>query len=747
MNFANTIRHLGRTSELRFLLFLAALGMLAGEFSVAVSQPPPASKPPPSQRIAVSDTYHGVVVTEDYRWLEDASDPKVGAWSASQNAYARAVLDKLPDVEAVRTRVTQILAAKTVKYWGVRSRAGKFFSIKRQPPKQQPFLVVTNSVDNLATERILVDPNVLDPTGSTAIDWYEPSLDGKLVALSLSKGGTEAGDAHIYETSTGRQVDEIVPRVNTGTAGGDLAWAPDGSGFYYTRHPRPGERASEDMNFYQQLFFHKLGTPTDEDRYELGKGFPRIAEIQLTVDAKSGRVLATVQNGDGGEFAHYLRSPDGQWRQFSRFGDRIIQAEFGPNDDLFIVSLQKAPRGKILHVTIDRLDVANARVVVSEGEQAILSSFWHTTTVVPTDTRLYVVYQLGGPSEIRVFDHQGNRLSAPRQLPISSVGPLHLSRGDDILFRNTSYLEPAAWYVYNAAANETHKTAFAATSPVRLDDAVVLREFATSKDGTQVPVNLLMRQGTRRDGTNPCLATGYGGYGVNITPRFRAINRMLLDHGFVLAIANLRGGGEFGEQWHLEGNLVNKQNVFDDFAGVIQHLVDRRYTSPSKLAILGGSNGGLLMGATLVQHPKMARAVISYVGIYDSLRSELSPNGEFNITEFGTVQDKKQFRALHAYSPYHHVRDNVEYPAVLFLTGENDPRVDPMHSRKMTARLQAANASSAPILLRTSAGSGHGRDTALSEQIGQTVDVYAFLFEQLGIPVESVRQQGNIKPH
>jgi prolyl oligopeptidase len=254
-----------------------------------------------------------------------------------------------------------------------------------------------------------------------------------------------------------------------------------------------------------------------------------------------------------------------------------------------------------------------------------------------------------------------------------------------------------------------------------------------SKDGTRVPVNIIRLRSLKRDGSNPCVATGYGGYGVSNEPRFRATTRVLLDQGLVYAVANIRGGGEYGEQWHRRGNLTRKQNVFDDFAAVLHHLIDHGYTTSSQLAIMGGSNGGLLMGATFTQHPDLVRCVVSYVGIYDMLRVELSPNGEFNITEFGTVKDPRQFQALHAYSPYHHVQDGTAYPAVLFLTGENDPRVDPLQSRKMTARLQAATAADHPILLRTSSSTGHGGDTPLAEQIAEMADAWAFLFDQLGV--------------
>lgn len=264
-------------------------------------------------------------------------------------------------------------------------------------------------------------------------------------------------------------------------------------------------------------------------------------------------------------------------------------------------------------------------------------------------------------------------------------------------------------------------------------DIEVVREFATSKDGTQVPLNILRRKGTPLDGNNPTLLTAYGGYGISLRPEFNFTDRIWFDRGGIKVIANIRGGGEYGEAWHFGGNLTHKQNGFDDFAASAQHLIERGYTKPARLATEGGSNGGLLMGAFLTQHPDLARAVVSHVGIYDMLRVELDPNGAFNVTEFGTVKDPAQFKALYAYSPYHHVVDGTKYPAVFFLAGATDGRVNPANSRKMTARLQAATSSGRPILLRLSGNSGHGMGTALSERIAQEADVFAFLFDQLGV--------------
>lgn len=686
----------------------------------------------------MTDVYHGVEVADPYRWLEDGADEAVTRWSEEQNGYARTVLDSLDHLGAIRARVGQILEAPSVIYEKLALRPTGLFALKTQPPKQQPFLVLMPSVAKPEAARVLVDPSAIDASGTTAIDWVAPSHDGTLVAVSLSKGGTETGDLHIYDTATGRQVHEVIPRVNGGTAGGSVVWSPDGKGLFYTRYPRGEERPEEDRNFYVQVYYHELGTPTADDRYELGKGFPRIAEYELEIDPRSGRLLATVQKGDGGEFALHLRAPDGSWRQFSEFGDKIVQATFGTKDDLYVLTREGAPRGKLIRLDIQTLDVAKATTVIPESQDTIVQSFWDAPSILVTPGRLYVVYQLGGPSTIRVFDHQGKPAKTPEQLPVSAAGALTPLDGDDVLFENKSFVDPPAWFRFEALAGKTTRTGLVTSSPVDLSGVRVVREMATSKDGTKIPVNIVLPPGTELNGQNPCVVNGYGGYGVALSPRYRPHNGVLLEQGVIYAVANLRGGSEFGETWHRQGNLTNKQNVFDDFAAVLGHLIERRYTSSQRLGILGGSNGGLLMGATMVQHPELAQAVVSFVGIYDMLRVELSPNGAFNVTEFGTVKNPEHFKALHAYSPYHNVVDGTAYPTTLMLTGANDPRVDPLQSRKMTARLQAATSSDAPILLRISSDAGHGVDASLDERISQISDAYAFLVDALGVAYRPV---------
>ncbi len=690
------------------------------------------SGPPETLRSPVADTYHGVEVTDDYRWLEDWDDPRVREWSDAQNAYARGILDALPSVPQIRRRVEQILRADSVEYSSLAWRGGMLFAKYLKPPMEQEVLIVMPSADEPDAARVLEDPVALDPAGTTTVDWYEPSPDGTLVAVSLSKGGTESGDLHFFDVETGQQVGDVIPRVNGGTAGGDVAWTNDGAGLFYTRYPRPGERPDEDLDFHQQVWFHRWGTSTGEDRYEIGEDFMRTAEIRLETDP-AGRVLATVQEGDSGRFEHHLRDSAGEWRRLTVQEDGIVQAVFGPDGSLFLISRREAPRGKVLVLPPGGTSLDRASTIIEEGREAIVSDFYDPGRIAVTDTRIHLAYQLGGPSTIRTFDHRGRPQRGPNVPPVSSVGQILALDGDAILFSNESYLEPRAYYRFDAEDGIARKMALVSESPVDYSDTLVAREFAASKDGTQVPVSILHREGIDLDGSHALLLTGYGGYGISEVPHFEPSWRVWIEQGGLIAVANLRGGGEFGEEWHRAGMLTSKQNVFDDFAAVMRHLIDRGYTSRERLAIMGASNGGLLMGAMITQQPDLCRAVVSLVGIYDMLRVELSPNGAFNIPEFGTVEDPEQFRPLHAYSPYHNVLEGTSYPAVLFATGANDPRVDPMHSRKMTARLQAASASGRPILLRTSAETGHGLGTPLGEQVEEWTHTYAFLFHELGV--------------
>ncbi len=517
-------------------------------------------------------------------------------------------------------------------------------------------------------------------------------MTAKYVAISISQGGSEDGTLHIYETATGKALPDSIAHVQYPTAGGSAAWNADGTGIYYTRFPRKGEKPDADLNFYQQVYFHKLGTADSEDTYSIGKEFPRIAEIKLEASRDGKFILATVANGDGGDFAHYLLGPDGNWKQLTQFSDQIKAARLGRDNALYLLSRADAPRGKILRMPLDNPELASATTIVAMRATRSFNSSSRPRTRYTSPTCWADRPRFG----VSIWTaRMGSVIAIPN---ISAVSEMESLEDNSLLFRDVSFTEPAAWFHVTDPTKAPVKTALVNTSPVSFADIEVTREFATSKDGTKVPLNIVRKKGTKQDGNNPTLLYGYGGYGISMSPNFDFTRRLWFDHGGVYVVANIRGGGEFGEEWHKAGNLTKKQNVFDDFAAAAEYLIQQKWTRPDKLALLGGSNGGLLMGALITQHPELMRAVVSFVGIYDMLRVELAPNGAFNVTEFGTVKDPEQFKALYAYSPYHHVVDGTKYPSILFMTGANDGRVAPYHSRKMVARLDEANKSANPIL-------------------------------------------------
>ncbi len=783
------------TTALVALATLAACGGGPAAQSSAAPAPPPATSadapaaataaprvpPVPAPKRPVVHSFFGTNVTDDYEWLEDGQSPDVKSFTDAQNMLARTTLDALPERAAVKARVSAIYNATSPDWFGVQAQAGRLFALKSAPPKQQPILVdvgpvssttsTSKSTVDLASERVVVDPNALDPSGKTTIDFFVPSPDGRIVAVSLSKDGSESGDLHFFDVATGKvRTTETIARVQGGTAGGSVAWNADGSGLFYTRYPRSGERPPADLDFFQQVWFHKLGTPESADTYAIGKDFPRIAEVELLRSKDGKHLLAHVSNGDGGEVEHHVFDGS-KWARLSRFEDELSAATFGPDGKVYAVSRKGAPRGKIVAFA-PPFDRASATEVLAEGDAVI-------EDVVVTKAAIYTVEIADGPSRVRRFPlvvkpeplarelrsakptkgakpakkgapppppapppttiAPGERGAAAAVLPLPPVSSITAAVGlggsDDLLLRVESFVEPPRWMLYRANEHRLVPTSLAKKPAHDMADVEVVRETCVSKDGTKVPMSILRKRGAKLDGAKHAYLTGYGGFGVTLKPRMRAAYRVWLDSGGVVAEANLRGGGERGEVWHRAGNLTKKQNVFDDFAACGKTLVDLGYTKPERLAISGRSNGGLLMGASLVQHPEMFRVVAAAVGIYDMLRTELSPNGAFNVTEYGSVKDEAQFRALHAYSPFHNVKDGTPYPAVLFMTGANDPRVDPYQSRKMVARLQAATSSERPILLRASADTGHGMGTPLAAEIEEVSDMLAFLLHEVGASV------------
>ena len=503
------------------------------------------------------------------------------------------------------------------------------------------------------------------------------------------------------------------------------------SGTAATRRPASGR--TTDLGFFQEVWFHELGSDAVADRQELAGVFAedRIAENFLASSPDGRWVMDRVQRGDGGEWQVFLRAQDGgSWRLVADVDALWVDADLGW-DALFVLSLQGAPRGQVLRVPLfEGTTVADASVLVPAGRVTI-------ETVAVTRGRVWVVDLDGGPSGVRAFAHNGTPLPEVELPAVCSVEPL-VRLGDDLVgWAVETNVSPRTWWVHQDDDMEPRRTALDTTATVSFEGCEVERVYATSQDGTQVPVTLIHRAGTPKDGTAPALLYGYGGYSISLKPWFQPAWLPWVEQGGVLAVANVRGGGEYGREWHHAGRLDTKQNCFDDFIACADHLVESGVTSRDRLAIMGGSNGGLLVGAVLTQRPDLARAVVCAVPVLDALRSETTPNGEFNTTEFGSVKDEHMFHALLAYSPYHHVHDGTPYPAVLLTAGEFDPRVDAWHAKKMCARLQAATADE-PILLRMESG-GHGMGQSLDQLVALQTDCFTFLFDRLGLDYDPAR--------
>src|SRR5215472_682610 len=486
----------------RHALAAALICCLAVIFGKAQNTVPPL---PSTPKHPVTDEYSGVKVTDDYRWLEDGKNPDVVAWTQAQNTHARGMLDALPIRSQIQHFLKSLDENSSPSFFALQSRGGVLFAIHSQPKQQQDTLVTLRSADDVGSVHVVLDPTKIDSSNSTSIQFYVPSQDGSKVAVSLEQGGTEAGSVHVYDVATGQALSDVVPHVSA-IGGGSLIWKGDGSGFYYTHYPNEDERPKEELNFYQQVYFHKLGTPVSEDTYVLGKDFPRIAETVLSASENGRYVLATVGNGDGGQYEHFLCGPDGKWIQLTQFSDGVKSVVVG-EDAVYMLSRENAPRGKLLRASLSSPELKNAKVIVPESS-AVLQDFRYSLagmqpTFTATATRLYVTELLGGPTEIHIFDHNGQEMGTVPSEPVSTITNILPLEGDVILFGNRSYVHPMAWFRYDPVSKRVTETALRRKSPYSFADIEVTRESAISKDGTKVPVTIFRRKGTRLNGQHP----------------------------------------------------------------------------------------------------------------------------------------------------------------------------------------------------------------------------------------------------
>jgi len=688
--------------------------------TLSVGQAAAAVAPAPeSPRRDVATILHGTRVHDPYRWLENADDPKVTAWIDQQNAHTESYMASIAAGQPLADRVRDLSITSTTRSSPLLA-GGVLFYLRETPPQPQPLLVAQPWPDGDA--RVLVDLN--DNGGNTAMTGYWPSPDGKYLAYGTAEGGSELTTLHVMNVSDGKPLPDSLAWAGGGTTPQGVAWDIDGKGFTYVRFVPP-EKGREVEQFNAELVHHVLGQAADKDKVVFGRGYSRVAEYRLlsSPGARQQAVLANI--GDGGPAEVFVKGATG-YKRVLRHDANVREAGWlGQN--LVVVSFQDAPRGKLLRLDAD----GHSHLLLDQGDGAIQSFSAFADGFL-------VTYSLGPDWWIEQFDASGKalrRVPLPQQ-GISIEGIAAEPGTDAALIAYSGWSIPDRWVRYDAKDGKLESVFEVKPASGDYDKIRVTRVEGTSRDGTRVPVTVLSMPGTDPDGSRPTILYSYGGFDIPIAPGFIGSRLAWLEHGGVLAYANIRGGNEFGEQWHQQGQALDKQNVFDDFYAAAQALEKAKWTDPAHLGILGGSNGGLLMGAELVQHPGAFRAVVSMVGIYDMLRHESNfANGQYNISEYGSIKDSAQFKATYAYSPYFHVTKDTAYPAVLMTTGANDPRVAPWQSRKFTAALQWANTSDHPILLLTRMNAGHGVGAPFSQRVGNAVLSLTFFAAELGLQV------------
>jgi prolyl oligopeptidase len=699
------------------------MSLLAATAFAADGASTPNVQPPKARIEAVEDTLHGQKITDPYRWLEDGNAAETQQWTREQLAYTRSVLDAQPIREQLRARLTPLLQTGELK--PPRIAGNWFFYTRRQGNQNQPILYVREGVNG--KDRVLVDPNTMSSEGVVALDWWHISKDGKYVAFGTSPGGSEISTLQVVDTATGKLLDEKIDRCRFA----DVEFLPDNSGFYYTKYPRAGDVPAGQEAYNRHVFFHKIGTDPDgrPDPLVFGEGRSpqELPSLNLSDDGRWLVVKAGVTFDRTDLFIKDLQKQESKFEPIIEGQNFIYDVEFAGND-LIIHTNEGAPNYRVFRVAADRAARANWKEIIPQGTSVLKS-------LKITGGKIFAEYENAGVSSLRLFDVDGKPL---RQLSMPGIGQIESLGGgakSSLAFYSfETFVSPQTVYSYDLS---TGKTAEWAKLPAPLDATQFETKQAMypSKDGTKVPMFLVYRKGLKLNGANPTLLAGYGGFNISRKPTFYGWLQLWLEHGGVYADAGLRGGSEYGEEWHHAGMLDHKQNVFDDFIAAGEYLIAQKYTDRDHLAIYGRSNGGLLTGAVMTQRPDLFRAVICGVPLIDMLRYQNFQIARLWIPEYGTAEDAKQFPFIYAYSPYEHVKEKTTYPATLIFTSDGDTRVDPLHARKFTARLQASatNGADRPILLRIEPKAGHGAGKPISKQVEEWADIMAFLFWQVGV--------------
>jgi prolyl oligopeptidase len=670
----------------------------------AVAEP----QPPPTRRVDVTNNYFGTIVHDPYRWLEDQESPRTRAWIDAQVSYTRAVLGRLPGREKLQARIRALLDVDHVTVpW---ARGGRYLFMQRKKGSQLYTICLRQGVDG--KDEVLVDPASLSADLSTSVRIESVSFDGKLLAYSVQHGGEDASSVRIFDVDHLRDLPDLLP---TNYYEG-ISFTHDDRSLYYSRYGTEGPR----------VFLHKLGTDPKADALIFGQGIGPKSEVGLNLSDDGRYLVFDVAHGWTRDDI-YLKdlTHDGPVVTLVKGLDARFEVQVGGRQ-LFVLTDWKAARGRIMTGDLDHPELTHWRGLIPEGQDTIQG-------FSAVGGKLFVRALHDAVPQIRVFDSEGHAQGKIEFAGIGSPSVLYgLWDSSEAFFTYESFNIPSTIYRYDVASGQ--RTVWHAPQvPFDGSQYDVKEDWYTSKDGTRAPIFVVARKGTRPDGSQPTLLHGYGGFNVSMTPVFDARYALWLESGGVYALAILRGGGEFGEDWHRAGMLGNKQNVFDDFLSAAEWLIKSGYTNPDKLAIDGVSNGGLLMGAALTQRPDLFRVVLCRMPDLDMLRRHIGAHNVYATDEYGSAENPEQFKFLQAYSPYQHVKAGTRYPAVLLTSGDADQRVQPFQARKMTAALQWASTSGRPILLLYDKNVGHNGGSTLSQDVSELTDEFSFTFWQMGM--------------
>jgi prolyl oligopeptidase len=684
----------------------------------------PPSGPPATRVGAVVETIHGRQVEDPYRWLEDLESEETQTWIDDQNAYTESLLEDYESRAKIGKRLEELLTIGWHTAPAVRQ--DRYFYKKRLGLQNQAILYVRDGLGG--EDRVLIDPNTLDAEGLVSLDWYYPTNDGSLMAYGLSREGTEQSTLYIMDVTTGETLPDEISRARHSS----VSWKNDNSGFFYTRLPEPGSVPDGEETYHRHVYYHRLGRDPEQDPKVFGEGRDMTEWSSVVFSSDNTNLLLSTQIGYAESDVYFqpLATDPGlihseNFTPVAVAKDALFDGEI-VGSHLYLMTNYNAPRYRLLRVELSTPQEANWTELIPEGKSTL-------EDVEIVGDWIVAQYMEKACSRLKVFSLTGEYL---RDIDLPTLGTVTGLNGQwdggEVAFSFSSYFIPPTAYIY-----DLKKGGLSVFDRIEADIETALYEMKQvwyeSKDGTRVSMFMAHKKGLQLDGDNPAFLSGYGGFNSAITPFFQRNTYLWLENGGVYAEANLRGGSEYGEEWHRAGMLGNKQNTFDDMVAAAEWLFANGYTRPERLVIEGGSNGGLLVGAVMTQRPDLCKAVLCWNPLLDMIRYPGFLLARYWTTEYGDPEDPTEFEWLYAYSPYHHVTDGTAYPATFLMTSDSDTRVHPMHALKMTARLQAATSSDAPIMLRFDRKSGHGWGTPLSKTIVEYTDRWTFVFRQLDL--------------